>query len=379
MRILVVGGAGFIGSHLVDRLLAEQHTVDVVDDLSAGSLANLADARAAGGELKIHHLDVCAPEFPALVAMRTPDVVYHLGWAPPGRFDPAVAGRAIHGTVQVLESARAADVAKVVTALPAGALYGEVPARDLPLKEGHDWQPVGAEGVVARAVAELFAPYRTSRRGVHRWRWPTCTDPANASTVAWWRRSPSPPSAARRPCCTATASSRATSCSSTTWSMRSSAATRGGGLVVNIGTGTPTRIVDLWAALAGADAAAPAGGQAAPTTCRDCRCRRHEPGSSWPGPRGPTSRTVSPTSVHLGADPGPSFPDVAPTAGADAIRGPPPARGVPLPSSRSRATTDRAVHGGPDEIVDRNRVARRRIDRRARHHGRDRHIGRRTR
>jgi nucleoside-diphosphate-sugar epimerase len=46
-RALVTGGAGFIGSTLVDRLLAEGHTVDVVDNLSTGSLANLAEARSA--------------------------------------------------------------------------------------------------------------------------------------------------------------------------------------------------------------------------------------------------------------------------------------------------------------------------------------------
>ena len=46
MKALVTGGAGFIGSNLVDRLLAEGHSVDVVDDLSSGKLANLADARA---------------------------------------------------------------------------------------------------------------------------------------------------------------------------------------------------------------------------------------------------------------------------------------------------------------------------------------------
>ena len=49
MRVMVTGGAGFIGSNLVDRLLAEGHTVDVVDDLSTGSLANLAEARASAG------------------------------------------------------------------------------------------------------------------------------------------------------------------------------------------------------------------------------------------------------------------------------------------------------------------------------------------
>ncbi len=46
MKALVTGGAGFIGSTLVDRLLAEGHAVDVIDDLSSGSLANLAEARA---------------------------------------------------------------------------------------------------------------------------------------------------------------------------------------------------------------------------------------------------------------------------------------------------------------------------------------------
>jgi UDP-glucose 4-epimerase len=46
-RALVTGGAGFIGSTLVDRLLAEGHTVDVVDNLSTGSLSNLAEAQPA--------------------------------------------------------------------------------------------------------------------------------------------------------------------------------------------------------------------------------------------------------------------------------------------------------------------------------------------
>ncbi len=53
MRAMVTGGAGFIGSNLVDRLLAEGHEVEVVDDLSTGSLANLADARKFGRRLAI--------------------------------------------------------------------------------------------------------------------------------------------------------------------------------------------------------------------------------------------------------------------------------------------------------------------------------------
>ena len=67
--VLVCGGAGFIGSHLVDRLLADGQSVEVVDDLSVGSLANLSTARASGGTLRFHHLDVSAPEFSDLIVI----------------------------------------------------------------------------------------------------------------------------------------------------------------------------------------------------------------------------------------------------------------------------------------------------------------------
>ncbi|HKA05037.1 MAG TPA: NAD-dependent epimerase/dehydratase family protein, partial [Acidimicrobiales bacterium] len=87
MRALVTGGAGFVGSHLVDRLLAEGHTVDVVDDLSSGSLGNLAAARAeatrVGAELKFHHVDARARDIADLVARRRPEVVFHLVGAAP--------------------------------------------------------------------------------------------------------------------------------------------------------------------------------------------------------------------------------------------------------------------------------------------------------
>ena len=76
-RALVVGGAGFIGSHLVERLLLDGIAVEVVDDLSTGSLAHLADARAMGASLKIHHLSAADDDFVGLVSLRRPDVVYH--------------------------------------------------------------------------------------------------------------------------------------------------------------------------------------------------------------------------------------------------------------------------------------------------------------
>lgn len=156
---LVVGGAGFIGSHLVDRLLVDGLRVDVVDDLSRGSLGNLADARQSGGPLKIHTVDAATPDFATLVGIRRPDVVYHLAAVPRGRPAAAALAQAFATTVQVLDAARQHGVAKVVVALPASAIYGRPANRALPVKEG-ELVPRGVRGVIARATVELLAWHR---------------------------------------------------------------------------------------------------------------------------------------------------------------------------------------------------------------------------
>lgn len=165
MRTLVTGGAGFIGSTLVDRLLAEGHEVDVVDDLSTGSLVNLADARAtAGRALTIHQLDIRLPELADLVVRRRPQVVFHLAAQADVRVSveqPSLDAEVnIIGSINVLEGARAAGTERVVFAASGGTLYGD-PADDaLPLRESEPHRPLSPYGVSKKAVLDYMVAYR---------------------------------------------------------------------------------------------------------------------------------------------------------------------------------------------------------------------------
>jgi UDP-glucose 4-epimerase len=165
MRSLVTGGAGFIGSTLVDRLLAEGHEVDVIDDLSTGSLSNLADARAAAGRaLTIHHLDITAPAVVELMARRRPQLVFHLAAQADVRtsvarpaFDAEIN---IVGSLHVLEGAREAGSDRVIFAASGGTLYGDPSPEVLPLRESHPHQPLSPYGVSKKAVLDYLVAYR---------------------------------------------------------------------------------------------------------------------------------------------------------------------------------------------------------------------------
>lgn len=164
MRALVVGGAGFIGSHLVDRLLAGGDTVDVVDNLSSGSLGNLADARASGSAMRFHHLDATAPQFGELVGFRAPEVIFLL--ADVTSDEPAAGvSTVVNATLATLEAARAHGVGRVVVACSAPDLYGDVPAGELPVREGLAFSPSTPRGVAHRTALDLLALYR-ARQGV---------------------------------------------------------------------------------------------------------------------------------------------------------------------------------------------------------------------
>jgi nucleoside-diphosphate-sugar epimerase len=152
MRYLVTGGAGFIGSNTVDELVLRGHSVTVLDDLSSGSEANLADARG-----KIELIIGTITDRPTLDrACRGADYVLHLAArtsVPRSVQDPAETNRVnVDGTLDVLLAARDAKVRRVVFA-SSSSVYGETPT--LPKREDMPPAPISPYGV-SKLVGELY-------------------------------------------------------------------------------------------------------------------------------------------------------------------------------------------------------------------------------
>ena len=147
MRTLVTGGAGFIGSHLVDALLARGDDVTVIDDLSSGRKANLAGALEAGAVLERCDIREAA-DVARVTAAAQPQVVFHLAAQVDVRVslaDPGLDARTnVEGTINVLESARVAGAERVVFASTGGAIYGDTDL--LPTPETVEPLPMAAYG-----------------------------------------------------------------------------------------------------------------------------------------------------------------------------------------------------------------------------------------
>jgi UDP-glucose 4-epimerase len=148
MRALVTGGAGFIGSNLVDALLDQGAEVDVVDTLVTGRRSNL-EAGALDRGARLHEVDITdAPALNALVGDIAPDVIYHLAAQIDVRKsieDPAFdASVNVVGTINVLEAARLAGVGRVVNTSTGGAIYGD--ADKIPSDETTVPLPMAAYG-----------------------------------------------------------------------------------------------------------------------------------------------------------------------------------------------------------------------------------------
>ncbi len=160
-RALVTGGAGFIGSTLVDALLAENWEVDVVDDLSSGRPANLE--QALGGGARLHEVDIRDTEaLTRTVAAARPRVIFHLAAQIDVRHsvtDPVSDARTnFQATYEVLEAARANGVEHIVYSSTGGAVYGA--ADTLPTPETAPIRPLAPYGQSKYAGEGAVALYQ---------------------------------------------------------------------------------------------------------------------------------------------------------------------------------------------------------------------------
>jgi UDP-glucose 4-epimerase len=161
VKVVVSGGAGFIGSHVCDAFLAAGHRVLAIDNLSTGRKENLQPA------VTLVVADIRGPEAADVIRRERPDILCHLAAqmdvrksvADP-RFD---AESNILGLLNLLEAAREVGVRKVVFSSTGGAIYGEQDV--FPAPETHATRPVSPYGV-SKAAGELYLGYYRTQHGL---------------------------------------------------------------------------------------------------------------------------------------------------------------------------------------------------------------------
>jgi UDP-glucose 4-epimerase len=161
MNVLVTGGAGFIGSHIVDRLLAEGHAVTVVDNLSTGrrSLVNPAAT--------FHACDIRSARLADIAASARPEAVVHVAAQAAVKrsvadplFDASVN---VLGTIALLDAGRRAGVRRVVYTSTGGAAYGDTDV--IPTPEDHPTRATSPYGV-SKVAAERYLECWSGLTGV---------------------------------------------------------------------------------------------------------------------------------------------------------------------------------------------------------------------
>ncbi len=158
--VLVTGGAGFIGSHLVDRLLSLGHRVVVVDDLSTGRLHNL-NKRAT-----FYHCSVTYPGLEEIIEREQPDIVNHhaaqISVAQSVKDPVKDAEINIHGTLRLIELARRNGVEKVIFPSSGGTVYGE--PQYVPCDEKHPINPISPYALSKHVAEEYLQLYHHTYR-----------------------------------------------------------------------------------------------------------------------------------------------------------------------------------------------------------------------
>lgn len=161
MKILLSGGAGFIGSHVADALLQQGHTVHVIDDLSGGVRSNVPVGAV------FHEMDIRSPALADLWARERFEVlVHHAAQMDVRRSvqDPAFdADVNVKGFLNLMEAGRRNGLQKVVFASTGGAIYGE--PEYVPQDEHHPIRPLSPYGITKK-VTELYLYYYQQIHGV---------------------------------------------------------------------------------------------------------------------------------------------------------------------------------------------------------------------
>ena len=158
MKVLVTGGAGFIGSHVVDLFVAEGHQVVVVDDLSTGKGENL------NHEARFYRVDIRSSELEKVFATEKPEVISHHAAKANVRESmekPILYAEVnILGSLNLLELSRKYGVRKIIYASTGGAVYGE--PQYLPVDEDHPINPLDPYGASKHHVEHYLYLYRAN-------------------------------------------------------------------------------------------------------------------------------------------------------------------------------------------------------------------------
>ncbi|MFA5076203.1 MAG: NAD-dependent epimerase/dehydratase family protein [Patescibacteria group bacterium] len=158
MKILVTGGAGFIGSHIVDALIKQQHRVVVVDNLSTGRREFI------NSKAKFYRLDIQDKKLGQIFKKEKPAIVFHLAAQIDLRKsvdDPVWDAKTnILGSLNVLENCRQFRVKKIIFASTGGAIYGDLPLNKLPTKENQPTWPLAPYGLNKLTVEHYLNYYQ---------------------------------------------------------------------------------------------------------------------------------------------------------------------------------------------------------------------------
>lgn len=150
MKVLVTGGAGFVGSHVVDTLIENKHEVVVCDSLVSGSKGNIHPGA------RFYQVDIRSADLEDIFKQEKPEIVYHLAAqsvVPPSIKDPMYDESVnVGGTLNLLEMMRKYEAKKIIYSSSA-AVYGN--PVELPVKEDHPIQPLSPYGL-SKWIAEHY-------------------------------------------------------------------------------------------------------------------------------------------------------------------------------------------------------------------------------